>query len=317
MSEFRTELPYQPLLTVVVATYNREKILERCLRSLTEQEADPTQFEVLVVENRCTDGTVALAQRYCSSFSHFKLIHEPNQGLSYSRNQGLKNARGAFVGYIDDDAEAPKSWVSETLKAIEKFPHAVAFGGPYVPYYLDGPPSWFRDGFASWNPGGGIRDFGKKDCFCGSNMVIQRRLLEELGGFAVDLGHCGTKKVYGEESDLHSKIKTRGLPTLFIPDMVVRHLAKPALYSAKYLIKDSFQAGINAGEIGLLGRSKSLAFAKVLATLALAPYYTFFNVDPSLKTRLLFTARPLARRAGYLRGLFRPPHRSANSGSSS
>ena len=80
--------------TVVVCTYNRAHLLRSCLESLLAQTLDQGQFEVLVVDNNSTDATSQIVNEYTAKYSHFVAVAERQQGLSYARNRGWKEADG-------------------------------------------------------------------------------------------------------------------------------------------------------------------------------------------------------------------------------
>ena len=98
-----------PEITAIICTHNRERFLESCIQSLFDQTLDARRYEILVVDNGSNDGTRAICDKFKDRLN-FKYIFEPVLGLSQARNTGWKNARGRYVGYIDDDATADQRW---------------------------------------------------------------------------------------------------------------------------------------------------------------------------------------------------------------
>lgn len=83
------------------------RYLEQCLDSLVAQEM--TDFECIMVDDGSTDGSAAIARRYCDADSRFRLIEQANQGVSVARNLALAHSQAPYVTFIDpDDRVAPE-----------------------------------------------------------------------------------------------------------------------------------------------------------------------------------------------------------------
>jgi glycosyltransferase involved in cell wall biosynthesis len=89
----------QPVVSVIVPTYNYERFLKECLQSVFGQTF--RDFEVIVIDDGSTDETQAVLQSVSDPrLSHFRIDH---RGISAARNFGIKQARGEFIGFIDAD----------------------------------------------------------------------------------------------------------------------------------------------------------------------------------------------------------------------
>lgn len=87
----------EPLVSVIVPTYNRPRFLERALKSISEQSCQ--DFEVIVVN----DGGENM-EKIVSQFPRTRyLAHERNRGLPAARNTAIRAARGRYIAYLDDD----------------------------------------------------------------------------------------------------------------------------------------------------------------------------------------------------------------------
>ncbi len=90
-----------PLISVIIPCYNQAKFLHETCNSLISQTY--TNWEAIIVNDGSTDHTEKIANDICIKNSRFKLINQPNQGLSSARNTGLKNSSGKFIQFLDSD----------------------------------------------------------------------------------------------------------------------------------------------------------------------------------------------------------------------
>ena len=124
--------------SVVIPLYNKEKYIEATIRSVLGQSCQ--EFEVLVVDDGSTDGSLALAEAFASDRVH--IIRQENQGVSVARNTGIEHASGEFICFLDADDQ----WRPEYLATIDaltnQYPesdmfvtaYAVNMGGGKVHY---------------------------------------------------------------------------------------------------------------------------------------------------------------------------------------
>ena len=119
----------RPTVTVIVCTFNRKPWLEKCLRSLEEQEVRAD--EVMVVDGPSTDGTRQMLEGL-EGQGHIVLVRQPKlDGISSARNLGLEKATGEVVCYIDDDAVAQPGWLTSILSPYRD-PQVGGVGGPVM-----------------------------------------------------------------------------------------------------------------------------------------------------------------------------------------
>lgn len=97
------------LVSVVIPTYNRKATLERAILSVLSQTY--TDWELIIVDDGSTDGTEELVEKYISERIHY-IKSEVNQGVSKTRNIGIRHAKGEYVAFLDSDDE----WVAEKLE---------------------------------------------------------------------------------------------------------------------------------------------------------------------------------------------------------
>ena len=91
------------LLSIIVPVFNTEKYLDRCILSLLHQGLEEWNYEIILVNDGSTDGSLSICKRYSSEHTNIRMISQPNQGLSAARNTGIHNARGKYICFVDSD----------------------------------------------------------------------------------------------------------------------------------------------------------------------------------------------------------------------
>lgn len=103
-------------ISVIVAVYNTEKYVEKCLNSLLNQTYK--NIEIIVVEDGSTDNSKEVLKKYANNKKIKIIYNKKNSGLSYSRNVGLENATGDYIGYIDSDDYVDLDYYEKLMQAI-------------------------------------------------------------------------------------------------------------------------------------------------------------------------------------------------------
>ena len=106
-----------PRISVVVPIYNVEEFLEPCLESLAAQTAG--DFEAVLVDDGSTDSSGALAKAFARRDARFRVITQPNGGLSKARNTGLDATRSEFLHFLDSDDLLPPDAHELLLGALD------------------------------------------------------------------------------------------------------------------------------------------------------------------------------------------------------
>lgn len=89
------------MISVIIPLYNKEQIIEKCLRSVLSQDYD--NFEVVIVNDGSTDGSTEIVKGIDDS--HVRLIEQENGGPSKARNIGVLNSKGEWIVFLDADDE--------------------------------------------------------------------------------------------------------------------------------------------------------------------------------------------------------------------
>lgn len=95
-----------PELSVIMAVYNVEPYLRQSLNSLVGQSLDPAWYEIILVDDKSTDGSLAICREYAAEHGNIHLVELPENtpgGVGIPANIGLKQARGKYIGFLDGD----------------------------------------------------------------------------------------------------------------------------------------------------------------------------------------------------------------------
>jgi glycosyltransferase involved in cell wall biosynthesis len=93
------------MVSVIVLTHNRRRLLEECLRSLIQQDWPPEDFEIIVADDGSSDDTAECMKGLASSHANLRYVYQPHKGIAAARNLGLSAARGEIVSFVADDYE--------------------------------------------------------------------------------------------------------------------------------------------------------------------------------------------------------------------
>ena len=109
-------------VSVLVAVYNAEKTLGRCLDSLLGQTLK--DIEIMCVDDCSTDRSLEILGNYAANDSRVRVLHQnENMGQAVARNRGLKESRGEYVCYLDsDDCMSPDA-LERAVDVFEENPN--------------------------------------------------------------------------------------------------------------------------------------------------------------------------------------------------
>lgn len=97
----------KPFISVIVAVYNVEKYIRRCLDSILAQTF--RDFELIIVDDGSPDECPAICDEYASKDERIKVVHKENGGLAAARKTGVEHAHGEYVAFVDGD-----DWVEDS-----------------------------------------------------------------------------------------------------------------------------------------------------------------------------------------------------------
>lgn len=115
------------MISVVVPLYNKKDSIGSTIESVLAQTY--SDFELLVVDDGSTDGSADVVSRYDDS--RIRLIRKLNGGVSSARNEGIKNAQGAWIAFIDGDDLWEPGFLEEIAGMTVAFPEVGILGTSY------------------------------------------------------------------------------------------------------------------------------------------------------------------------------------------
>jgi len=238
------------MISVIICTYNRDKYIYNVLKSLAENTLPYDGYEIVLVDNNCTDNTQSECERFVHDFPdvHFRTFVEEHQGLSHARNRGIKESVGDVLVYVDDDALVNKEYLQTYADFFAQHPEIDAAGGPIIPQYETEEPSWMSPIIKALLTGYKYlgdqpKEFPKSDYPGGGNAAYRTSVFEKVGLFNVELGRKGDSLVGAEEKDIFDKITSLGMRFYYLPNAILYHLIPEKKLSQDYLNRLSFSIG--------------------------------------------------------------------------
>lgn len=229
------------LFSVVIPTYNRWPILEKCLTALEEQtpSGEIEGYEVVVVDDGSTDGTPSRLREQASRFPHVRLIEQAHGGPAEGRNRGVDAARGDVIVFIDSDLVVTPVFLLSHARALQRSwtqrGNRLCFTyGAVINTANFEQPSAERHK---------LRDLSWA-YFATGNVAIDRAVLQQSGLFDTSF------RLYGwEDLELGERLRLMGVELIKCPEAVGYHW-HPALSLAQ--VPDLIRVEQERAKMGLV-----------------------------------------------------------------
>lgn len=124
-------------LSIIIPMYNVESYIERCLRSLENQDIPKEDYEIICINDGSPDDSRGVVIRIQSEYDNIILIDQVNQGVSLARNKGIDMATGKYILFIDPDDYVDPNSFSRILRTADEKQVQVCFLG-FVILYKNG-----------------------------------------------------------------------------------------------------------------------------------------------------------------------------------
>lgn len=192
--------------SIIIPTYNRLPILQKCLQAMEAQDfTEP--YEIVVVDDGSTDGTVEFLQSHTTEFPHVRLFQQNHEGAAIARNTGIDVAQGETIVFIDSDLVVTPVFLSSHAKALAGSDRAFTYGRVINTSNFENPTSEPIK----------ITDLSNA-FFATGNVAIAKHWLIEAGKFDTSFRQYGW-----EDLELGVRLKNLGLKLIKCPDAVGYH----------------------------------------------------------------------------------------------
>lgn len=177
-------------VSVIIPTFNRNELLEKCLTSCVEQrKAFDLPYEIVVVDNSSDAHATPVVERFqAQSELPIRMIHQPAPGISNARNAGLAAAKAPFVAWIDDDEYASLTWLADLWRTAQERGADVVFGSVEPEFDRDVSPEIAKFFHKNASP---PKENGEKH-YSTSNCLMNRKICEGIDQpFSLDRNFTG------------------------------------------------------------------------------------------------------------------------------
>lgn len=258
-------------VTVGICTWNRCTLLAQGLGELARATVPSgVDWEVLVVNNNSTDATDEVIASFSARLP-IRRLFEPTPGKSNALNHAIREAKGDYILWTDDDTRVAPDWISAYCVAFSRWPEAGFFGGAIEPLFAGSPPRWLQRPQVLRRVGSAfaIRDVVEprridSDLPYGANFAI-RRDVQVRFPYETALGPRPGSMLRGEETAVIRAMLAAGIEGWWVPDARVRHHIPEQRQTTRYLRAFFHGYGqyiaLRAGDDGcpkLLGRPRWL-----------------------------------------------------------
>jgi len=185
-------------ISFIIPCYNEEKYIRECIRSIKKEAVYLSDYEIIVVDNNCTDNTALIAMD-----EEVTIIFERQKGVVLARQKGYKSAQYELIANIDADSRLCKGWITTALKHIDDS-NVVAITGPLV--YDDISRSLAVSTkiyyYLAWFSSKTIGVFLQ-----GGNSLIKKSALEQADGYDTSIAFYGEDTMTAKRLEPFGKIK--------------------------------------------------------------------------------------------------------------
>jgi glycosyltransferase involved in cell wall biosynthesis len=202
----------QTKISVVIPTYNRQKLLIDCLHSLHQQTLNANLFEVIIVSDGRDDETAKALKHWQRRKLNIKYLSTvEKKGPAAARNLGWLSAKSPLIAFTDDDCRPSPNWLETMLKQADGYALIALTGKTVVPL-----PKSPTD-FAMNTAGLEHAEFITANCACSKAALLATGGFDERFTLA-----------WREDSDLHFKLLAHQIPIIKANNAIVVHPVREA-----------------------------------------------------------------------------------------
>ena len=236
-----------PLISIIIANRNGENYLRTCLTSLLKSSLK--DYEAIIIDNNSTDSSIEIVNEYAKKDSRIRLLRNKiNQGVPFSRNRAINEAKGDILIFLDNDTKVDKDWLKGIVQTFSsdskigalqckifdfKKTHLIQEIGMKLYPYTD---------FGT-TLGRGEKDHGQFDrpieiIALGAALAVKKVVAKNIGGFDLKLMHTT------DDLDFSWRIWISGYKVMLSPKSKIYHYTKEHRHNYKlyfHLSKNSLR----------------------------------------------------------------------------
>jgi succinoglycan biosynthesis protein ExoM len=221
--------------SICVITYRRPEGLARLLDSIARlKQPEGFAFEVVVVDNDPSSDADAELSLPGIPVRRFRQSHNR---IATARDRAVREARGHWVAFVDDDEELHEDWLVAYHQASERWPDADAFLGPVEPCFEQAGPAWLDASTFFDRPHQRSGSAVDPQRACTANTWLRRRLFDDVAF------ESAFDRTLGEDVDLFLRLSARGARILWCEEARVVEWVPPHRHRALSLLRRSFESG--------------------------------------------------------------------------
>ena len=222
-------------ISVIICCYNSAWIIRRTLQALKEQRL-PTGFpyEVLLVDNGCTDETVAIATETMKNGGvDFRIITENTPGLANARRRGVKEVKYEYVIFCDDDNILCPDYVFSMVGIFDEKPEVGAAGGKGVAEFETEPAEIIKEHIECYAVGSQKEH---EDWLFGAGLALRTLEVRDVyqNQRCVLMGRKGSELLSGDDSELVLSMVLRGYKICAMDGIWYTHVLKAERLTEEY-----------------------------------------------------------------------------------
>lgn len=229
-------------ISVVICCYNSQDRITRTLEHVIAQRLDAAiPFEIIVVDNACTDQTAVLAETVLSGSPRahqYLVLQEAEPGLSNARRTGIERARYEYIIFCDDDNWLSVDYAQQVWTLFERMAKVGIVGGRGEGVLAIQPPDWFARMEKSYAIGRQAKESGEIGVVWGAGMGIRRsaylRLLA-LGFKNLNTDRIKERLTGGGDTEICLAIRRLGYAVWYDEELVFQHWIPAERISKEYI----------------------------------------------------------------------------------